>query len=108
MAELESISTAVIEQIDQALKDDNLETRQGLRFMATVLKNAMKFIDESNQSKGSTSTRLTNVENGLNEFLIAQEKKEKIANEERAKWRWTIIGSVLAVLISQLAQWIFR
>ena len=71
------IATAVIEQIDEALKDDNLETRQGLRFMATVLRQAMRVIGDVADSKGSTNTRLTLVEGGLNEFLKSRRSKKR-------------------------------
>ena len=66
---------AVIEKIDEALKDDKFETRQGLRFMATVMKEAMGVIGDVAETKGSTNARLTNVENALNEFLKAQKDK---------------------------------
>ena len=100
------IATAVIEQIDEALKDDNLETRQGLRFMATVLRQAMRVIGDVAESKGSTNTRLTLVEGGLNEFLKKQEIKDKKAEEERQHWRWAIFGPMIVLLLNQAFDWV--
>lgn len=102
------MSNTIIDKIDEALKDDKLETRQGLRFMATVLREAMKAIDEANEGRASTNTRLFNMEHGLNEFLEKQTGKEKKADEERTKWRWVIMTPMIAYVGVEILKWIFR
>jgi len=99
---------AVIDDINEALKDDNLETRQGLRFMATVLKKAIQVISVTEENRQSVNTRLGHVETALNQFLLAQEKKEKTANEERTKWRWAFIAPMAAYVALEIMKWIFR
>jgi len=101
-------ASAVIEKIDEALKDNNFETRQGLRFMATVMKEAMLVIGEVAESKNSTNTRLINLENGLNDFLLLQTKRQEHNEVERAKWRWAIIAPIVTLILAEIARWIFR
>ena len=101
-----STAAAVIDKIDEALKDDKFETRQGLRFMATVLKEAMQVIEDVAESKGSTNTRLTNMEKAINTFLIAQTKKEEKAEVERGKWRWAIISPGIGIVLIELFRWL--
>jgi hypothetical protein len=76
--------------------------------MATVLKQAMKVIGDVAESKGTTIARISNVENGLHDFLLIQEKKEKKADEERTKWRWALIAPTTAFAAIELIKWIFR
>jgi len=99
---------AVIDKIDEALKDDNLETRQGLRFMATVMKQALQVIGDVATANETITTRLGPMEVALNQFLLAQEKKEKRADEERTKWRWVIITPMIAYVGVEIIKWIFR
>lgn len=101
-------SEDVIDKIDEALKDDNFETRQGLRFMATVLKGAMRVIGKEEQSKVSINTRLQNMETGLAEFLEKESRKDKKAEEERTKWRWIIITPIVGMILSEIFRWILR
>jgi len=105
-AALEDLANQVIDDIDEALKDDKLETRQGLRFMATVLQQAMRAIYADNASRDSTNSRLTLVEGGLNEFLKKQEAKEKNAETERQHWRWAIFGPMIVLLLNQAFDWV--
>jgi hypothetical protein len=105
-----TISTdGVIKKIDELLTDDkNFTTRTGLRFMTVVMKEALEVIGEADEKKHSFNIRLTHIENGLNEFLILQEKKEKKAEEERGKWRWAIFSPMIVILLGELARWIFK
>ena len=96
------LAQEVLNEIDEALEEDNLETRQGVKFTLKVLRAAMKEIAEAHTARMSTITRLGNVENGLNQFLQAQEKKEKSANEERQRWRWAILGPVIIISLNEV------
>jgi len=98
-------ATAVIDKIDDALKNDNMETRQGLRFMATVMKEALLVIGDVATTNVTITTRLGPMETTLNQFLLAQEKKEKRADEERTKWRWAVIGPMIGMLIAEIVRW---
>jgi hypothetical protein len=99
-------AAAVIEKIDEALKDDKFETRQGLRFMATVMKEAMEVIGNVAETKGTTNTRIANMEKAINDFLIAQTSKEEKAEAERGKWRWAIISPGIGIILIELIRWL--
>ena len=100
---------AIIEKIDKLLEDDsNFTTRIGLHFMTTVLKEAMQVILEVTESKGSTNTRLSNLETALNEFLKAQKERREKDEAERSKWRWVFITPIAGYALIELAKWIFR
>ena len=97
----------VIEKLDELLKDDkNFSTRSGLRFMTSIMKEALIVIAEAAQDKSSINTRLQHVESALNEFLKKQEKKEVKAEEERSKWRWAIITPTIGMLLIELFRWL--
>jgi len=100
--------SSIIEKIDKLLDDDsNFTTRTGLRFMTVVLKEAIQVIQTETAATQSANTRLTNVENGLTNFLEIQAKKDKKAEEERSKWRWAILAPIITIAISELVR-LFR
>jgi hypothetical protein len=101
-------ASAVIDRIDEALKDDKFETRQGLRFMAAVLKEAMQVIGDVAETKGSTNTRLTHLEEGLDAFLKAQKERREKDETERNKWRWVIITPMAGYVLVEIIKWVFR
>ena len=102
-----SPTNAIIEKIDQLLEDDdNFSTRTGLRFMTTVMREALQVIGDVADSKGSTITRLTNLEKALTEFLNTQKERRQKDETERGKWRWAIITPSLAIIILEIFKWI--
>jgi len=101
-------SASVVEKIDSLLGDDkNFTTRTGLRFMTTILKEAMLVIGDAAENKQSVDTRLRNMENALQEFFELRKKEQEKADAERAKWRWAIILPMIGILLNELAKWIF-
>ena len=99
----------VIEKIDTLLGDDkNFTTRTGLRFATSVMKEAMQVVSDVATKHESITTRLGTMELALNQFLLAQEKKEKRAEEERTKWRWVILTPMVAYVGIEILKWIFR
>ncbi len=98
---------SVNEKIDEMLKDDkNFSTRTGLRFMTSIMRDALIVIAEAADDKNSVKTRLTNVEKALNDFLQKQEKKEQSAEEERKKWRWAILSPTIVLILAEVFRWI--
>ena len=74
--------------------------------MTTVMREALEVIGEITESKGSTNTRLANMEKAINDFLIAQTKKEEKAETERNKWRWAIISPGIGIVLIELFRWL--
>jgi len=97
---------AVIEKIDEMLEADQLTTRSGLRLMGEVLQEAMKVITDGGDEKQSIKTRLSNVENGLNDFMTMRKKEQEKAEAERIKWRWAIITPTIGVIVIEVAKWL--
>ncbi len=99
----------IITKIDKLLEDDsNFTTRTGLRFMTTVLKEAIEVIQNDTSAAASANHRLTIMEKEFRQFLDMQAAKDKKADEERTKWRWAILAPLIAMAISQIIQWISR
>lgn len=99
----------VIQKIDELLKDDNnLTTRSGLRLVMSAWKESLEAVGQVFNTHASMTTRIGNVENGLNELIQKLEAKEKKAEEERSKWRWAVIVPLIGMILSQIMQWIFR
>ena len=104
-----SQADGVIERIDEMLADDKtFNTRTGLRFMTSVMREAMNVIAEVSQSRVTTTSRLGNLENTINGFLEAQKAKNEKDEAERTKWRWALLGPTLAFAVLELIKWIFR
>ena len=102
-----STTDAIIEQIDELLEDDtNFTTRTGLRFMTTVMREALQVIGEVAETKGSTNTRLADVENAISEFLKAQTKRREQDETERNKWRWAIISPTIGIILIEVVKWL--
>jgi hypothetical protein len=108
--------SSITQKIDELLKDDRtFTTRAGMRFMTEVVKDAFKFIeDEKERNKQNDSliasimVRLGHVENGLNEFLTIRSKEQEAAAGERMFYRRAVIGGLITIILSQIAQWFFR
>lgn len=107
--------TEIIGKIDEMLREGNLETREGLRLQAEIIKEAFKYIDEMRKTKqddtdiqSSMLTRIGNVENGLHEFILKREKEQERAESERQKWRWLIITPTAGYVVLETLKWIFR
>ena len=99
---------SVVNKIDELLEDDRqLSTRTGLRFMTTILKEALQVIGEASANDNSILFRLNNVEKGLNDFLHKRESEQKEAADERKFYRRAVIGGLIAIGISELARWFF-
>ena len=104
-----STTGSIIEKIDELLEDDrNFSTRTGLRFMTTVMREALQVIGDIAENKGSTNTRLTNMEAALTEFLTMQKTRREKDESERSKWRWAIITPTIGLGIIELVKWVFR
>ena len=109
-------ATSIINTIDEMLKNDaTFDTRAGLRFMAELVKDAFEFIDEERTKNtvetgklDSFSFRISNVEQGLHDFLELRKKEQERAEDERKYWRRLMIGSMVTILISQAMQWILK
>lgn len=103
-----SNSSDVIDMIDEALRDDNLETKQGLRFMAKVMREAMRAIAASDEKIPGLIFRLGVVETSFKEFLDAQKERREKDEAERNKWRWVFVSPVAAYVVIELLKWIMR
>lgn len=102
-------TSAIIEKIDELLDDDkNFTTRTGLRFMTSVMKEALQVIGDVAETKGSTNTRLSQLETALTEFLTAQRMRREKDESERNKWRWLFITPVAGYAVIELLKWVFR
>jgi hypothetical protein len=102
-------TATIIEKIDHLLEDDNnFTTRTGLRFMTTVMREALELIGEASDSKNSINTRLTNLETALTEFLQLQKQRREKDESERSKWRWVIITPMAGYVLIELLKWVFR
>lgn len=109
------MSANIINKIDDLLKTDkNFDTRAGLRFMMEVIRDAFEYIEEKKTADQTTNTtlqlferRIIGVEGTLKEFLERRETEQKKAEEERTFYRRAVLGGLLSLILSQLAQWIF-
>jgi len=108
------MSDSITSKIDELLSSDaTFSTRSGVRFLTEVIRDAYKYIekietrDEADRAtQNSIVTRLTNVENGLNDFLILRAKEQEKNEAERSKWRWAIITPTLGVIVIEIARWV--
>lgn len=105
----------IIQQLDQLLRSNQLDTRAGLHFMGELVKDAFTYIEEQRNrdvidadTLKSFSVRIGNVENGLNEFLKRREQEQRDAADERKFYRRAVIGGLITLIISQIAQWLIR
>ena len=105
---MSNTAEAVIEKIDEMLQADQITTRSGLRLMGEVLQEAMKVIGDAGEHNQSIKVRLTNVENGLNEFMIMRKKEQEKNEGERVKWRWVIITPTIGVIVIEVAKWLLQ
>ena len=102
-------TASVIQKIDKLLEDDsNFTTRMGLRFMTTIMKEAISVISEHVEDRHATNTRLSAIEGEIKEFLESQSAQRASAEAERVKWRWAIITPIIVLIITQIASWILR
>ena len=108
------MSQSIADALERLLADDkNLDTRAGLRLYAELVKDAFKFIeankilDEDTKSNISNiKTRITLVENGLNEFMALRKKEQQKNEAERSKWRWAIITPTIGLIAVEVAKWL--
>jgi len=102
-------TSGVIEKIDALLSDDHsFTTRTGLRFMTSVMRDALMVVGEVADKNQSVDGRLAEIEKAFLQFMKQQTKKEEQADEERKKWRWVIVGPTVALVLAEIARWIFR
>ena len=100
----------IISTLDNLLQDDkNMDTRAGLRLYAELVRDAFRYIEsekskqeERTQVQNSIITRITHVENGLNDFLKMREKEQEKAQVERERWRWAILGPMIVIILNEL------
>lgn len=100
---------SVTTKIDEMLKDDkNFSTRQGVRFMTSIIRDALIVIAESATQNRSFEDRLEKVEALINNFLNAQKEKQKKDDEERSKWRWAFLAPTIALIVAEVFRWVTR
>lgn len=106
----------IVNKLDELLKDDkNFDTRAGLRFMTELVRDAFDYIEaqkKSDQDKTSTQnsilTRLSHVENGLNDFMKLRKAEQEKAEVERRTWRWAIFTPITGYVVIEILKWILR
>lgn len=104
------MTQSIADKIDELLQSDaTFSTRTGVRFMTEVIRDAYKYIEEekkrnedADKVQRSVNTRLTNVENGLNDFLKARRIEQERAEAERIKWRWALITPTIGLFFTML------
>ena len=102
-------TSGVIEQIDSLLNDDeSFTTRTGLRFMTSVMRDALAVVGEIAEKNDGVNNRLGEIEKAFLGFMAQQSKKEAQAEEERKKWRWAIITPVIGILFTEIVRLILR
>jgi hypothetical protein len=109
------VTQSIAEKIDELLADDsNFDTRTGLRFMTELVKSAFEYIEDEKKKQsdtdalqGSIITRITNVENGLNEFLKMRKAEQERNETERSKWRLAILSPTILLVVGELVKWFF-
>lgn len=100
-------TTGVIDKIDTLLLDNkNFTTRVGLRFMTTVMKDALLVIAEVADRNSKVDDRLKEIDSSLTTFLKSQNEKDKKADDERTRWRWAFITPTIGLVIVELARWL--
>ena len=110
------MSQSIAEALEKLLADDkNLDTRAGLRLYAELVKDAFKFIEanktldeDTKDNIVSIKTRLTNVENGLSDFMELRKKEQEKNESERSKWRWAIIAPTITLIVVEIAKWLLN
>lgn len=99
--------SGVIDKIDNLLNDNkNFTTRVGLRFMTSVLKDALIAIAEVADNNAKVDLRLKELDTSLTEFLKKQQSNDDKADEERRRWRWAIITPTIGLLVVEIARWL--
>ena len=102
-------TSGVIEKIDALLDDDkSFTTRTGLRFMTSVMRDALAVVGDIAEKNDGVNNRLSEMEKAFLSFMTQQSKKEAAADEERKKWRWAIIAPVIGILLAEIARLIFH
>lgn len=106
------MSKSIAAKLDDLLKDETtFDTRAGLRFMVELVKDAFEYIETEKSKQEVTDdkltsfeTRIKNIENGLHEWMELRKKEKDQADDERKFYRRAVIGGIIAILLSQLAQ----
>jgi len=105
----------IIQQLESLLKADKLDTRAGLYFLGELVKDAFEYIEEqkagtkaAGTTLGSFEGRIKAVETKLDRFLEKREEEQNEAKEERKFYRRAVIGGLITIIISQIAQWLLR
>ena len=88
--------------------DKSFTTRTGLRFMTSVMRDALSVVGEIAEKNDGVSNRLGEIEKAFMAFMNQQAKKEAAAEEERKKWRWAIITPVIGILFTEIARLLLR
>lgn len=97
------MSNRISDKIDKLLEDDrNFDTRAGLRLYAELVSDAFEYIEQQKTKDQSILTRLTNVENGLHDFMELRRKEQEKAETERVRWRWAIITPTIGLFFTTL------
>lgn len=102
-------TSGVIEKIDALLSDDeSFTTRTGLRFMTSVMRDALMVVGEIAEKNDQVNTRLGEIDKAFLSFMKQQTNKEITAEEERKKWRWAIITPTIGIILLEISRWLFR
>jgi len=108
------MNNSIARKIDELLSSDTtFSTRSGVRFLTEVIRDAYQYIekietrDEADRAmQNSIVTRLTQVENELNDFLTMRKTEQTAAADERKFYRRAVIGGIITILLSELARWL--
>jgi len=106
--------SSIADKIDELLQSDaTFSTRSGVRFLTEVIRDAFEFIEQektrnatADETQGTIKARLTNVENGLNEFLNLRKAEQVAAVDERKFYRRAVIGGIITIILSEAARWL--
>lgn len=106
---------SLLNKLDEMLKRDEFDTRAGLYFMGELVKDAIQYIEDrrandraAETTLGTFESRVRGVENKLDQFLQRRDEEQKSAADERKFYRRAVIGGIITILLSQVAQWVLR